>query len=215
MTNYYFFIINIDPSGFSIPVTSSSENLSHNTAGRNFGPTALLTPANLLTLLRIVAAPLVIFMIIKYDTSWILMTIWAVISFSDGLDGYVARKMGATRSGAFLDPLADKFAVMGALFSYVYVGRINLAVAILIFIREVAMSIYRSVMGRRGVSIPARFTAKVKTFVQDSAIGLATMPILLKYNYVITAAVILALILTLYTGVEYIIDGMKFSKEKK
>ncbi len=143
------------------------------------------------------------------------MAIWAVVSFSDGLDGYVARRMGATRSGAFLDPLADKFAVMGALFAYVYVGRINLIVAILIFTREVAMSIYRTVMGKHGVSIPARFTAKVKTFVQDSAIGLATMPILFKYNYVITVAILLALALTLYTGIEYFMDGMKASKLSK
>ncbi len=188
---------------------TASNNLSDNLSNSSYGPSALLTPANLLTLMRIVAAPIVVYLIVRYNVSWYLMGIWAVISFSDGLDGIVARRMGATRSGAFLDPLADKFAVLGALFAYVYVGRINIIVALLITFREVTMSVYRTFMSKKNVSIPARFTAKIKTFVQDSAIGLATMPILLKHNVVITVAIFIALALTLYTGTEYFIDGIK------
>ena len=80
-----------------------------------FGPSAILTPANGVTLARIAFAP-VAFALMLTDhnrSSWLLVAVWFVLSFSDMLDGRLARKYGSTRSGAFLDPLADKILVLG------------------------------------------------------------------------------------------------------
>ena len=51
--------------------------------------------------------------------SWIAFALWFVLCASDGIDGYIARRHGTTRSGAFLDPLADKVLVLGAMFTLV------------------------------------------------------------------------------------------------
>ena len=88
-----------------------------------YGPGALLTPANMITILRLVLTPALLVMIVEEPTSWAAAAFWTVLAFSDGIDGHLARKHGTTRSGAFLDPLADKVLVLGALFALVAAGR--------------------------------------------------------------------------------------------
>ena len=119
---------------------------------------------------RLLAAPVYVLMLVAWGASWINVVVGLVLAGSDGLDGYMARRHGTTRSGAFLDPLADK-AVRPR--RHVHAGRPGppalAARSILITIREVGMQLYRSWVGRRGVSIPARKSAKLKTLVQDIA----------------------------------------------
>jgi CDP-diacylglycerol--glycerol-3-phosphate 3-phosphatidyltransferase len=138
-----------------------------------FGPSAMLTPANGITVLRLLATPVVIALIMLWGASWFTFVFGGVLAMSDGIDGWLARKQGTTRSGAFLDPLADKVVVLGALVALVAKGIVWWLPVAIIAIREVAMSVYRSVVGRHGVSIPARNSAKVKTLLQDLAIGCA------------------------------------------
>lgn len=176
-----------------------------------FGPSALLTPANALTLARLLTAPVLVALIVETGPStWLLAAIWFVAAGSDGIDGYVARRMGATRSGAFLDPLADKFLVLGALGALADVGVFMWLPVVLIAFREVAMSVFRSVAGRRGVSIPARSTAKLKTLLQDLAIFLALIPTIGLHHVALVRDVLwVAVALTIYTGLEYARDGRK------
>ena len=75
-----------------------------------------------------------------------------------------------------MDPLADKVAVLGAFGGLVALGTLPLLPVVVIAVREVAMSVYRSVAGTRGRSIPARPLAKIKTWVQDVVILLALLP---------------------------------------
>src|SRR5674476_253585 len=154
-----------------------------------FGPSALLTPANGITGLRLLATPLLIALIMMRGANWVNFVVWGVLSFTDGIDGWVARRQGTTRSGAFLDPLADKVVVLGALFALVAKGIVWWLPVAIIAVREVAMSVYRSVVGRRGVSIPARTTAKVKTLLQDVAIGMCLAPPLAAHQGVLDAAI--------------------------
>lgn len=174
-----------------------------------FGPSALATPANALTLLRLLAAPLLVGLVVATGPStWLLVGLWFVFSSTDGIDGLVARKMGTTRSGAFLDPLADKFLVLGVLAGLAGIGAVGWLPVGLIAVREVAMSVFRSYAGRRGVSIPARQSAKLKTLVQDAVIGLALLPpVGLHHMAVVRDLLWVALALTLYTGLEYARDG--------
>jgi len=172
-----------------------------------FGPSALVTPANGITVLRLLATPLLIALIMLWGASWSTMVIWGVLSFTDGIDGWVARRQGTTRSGAFLDPLADKVVVLGALIALVANGTIWWVPVAIIAVREVGMSVYRTVVGRRGVSIPARPSAKIKTLLQDVAIGLCLIPWLAPHHTVLSAAIWVATALTVFTGAQYYLDG--------
>jgi CDP-diacylglycerol--glycerol-3-phosphate 3-phosphatidyltransferase len=178
---------------------------------RIFGPSALLTPANALTLARLLATPVMVALVIATGpSSWLLVGLWFVCSSSDFFDGVIARRYGTTRSGAFLDPLADKFVVLGVLASLAAIGEIGWVPVLLIALREISMSIFRSYAGRRGVSVPARNSAKAKTLLQDLVIGLAFLPpVGLHHAGVVRWALWIVVAVTLWTGLEYLRDSRK------
>ncbi|HWE66879.1 MAG TPA: CDP-alcohol phosphatidyltransferase family protein [Acidimicrobiales bacterium] len=178
-----------------------------------FGPTALATPANAVTIARLLAAPLFVVMIVVWGATWFNLVVGFLFAASDGLDGYMARRQGTTRSGAFLDPLADKALVLGALFTLAAQGHLPWLPVILITVREVGMQLYRSWAARRGVSIPARNSAKLKTFVQDLAVGTCLAPPLVHHHVVALTVIWVAAALTIITGVQYMTDGRRAFRE--
>jgi CDP-diacylglycerol--glycerol-3-phosphate 3-phosphatidyltransferase len=177
----------------------------------DFGPSALATPANGITVGRLLAAPVFMLVVLHYQTSWIAVAAWAVLAGTDGLDGWLARRHGTTRSGAFLDPLADKFLVLGALCALVAVGRFWWFPVALIAAREIAISLYRWWGARQGVCVPARPLAKVKTLVQDLAVGAALLPLTGHRHHpdLADTALWLAVGLTLVSGAQYLFDGRR------
>jgi CDP-diacylglycerol---glycerol-3-phosphate 3-phosphatidyltransferase len=177
--------------------------------GFTFGPSALATPANAITVARLLAAPVYVVMLVVWGASWINVVVGFLLAVSDGLDGHIARRQGTTRSGAFLDPLADKAVVLGALITLAAQGHLPWLPVVLITLREVGMQGYRSWVGRRGVSIPARNAAKLKTLVQDLAVGACIIPPLAHLHGLQLTMIWLACALTIYTGVEYLIDGRR------
>jgi CDP-diacylglycerol--glycerol-3-phosphate 3-phosphatidyltransferase len=172
-----------------------------------YGPGALLTPANMITMLRLVMTPALLVMIVEEPTSWAAVSFWTVLAFSDGIDGHLARKHGTTRSGAFLDPLADKVLVLGALFALVAAGRFWIVPVLLIAIREIAISVYRTHLGRQGLAVPARTLGKLKTVVQEMAVGLALLPLTGDYHLLATVVLWCAVVLTYVSGAQYLLDG--------
>jgi CDP-diacylglycerol--glycerol-3-phosphate 3-phosphatidyltransferase len=188
---------------------SETEARRHTT----FGPTALATPANALTIARLLAAPVFVVMIVVWGATWFNLAVGFILAASDGLDGYIARRQGTTRSGAFLDPLADKALVLGALVTLASEGTLPWWPVVLIGIREVGMQVYRSWAARRGVSIPARNSAKLKTFVQDLAVGACLAPSLVHHHGVQVTVVWIAAALTIVTGGQYLVDGRRAFKE--
>lgn len=137
----------------------------------------LTTPANALTTFRIVATPFFLIALAKSPIpSWVLCAAWFVISITDFFDGKIARKLGPTKSGAYLDPLADKISVLGALIVLVARNEFAWFPVALIAVREVAMSMYRTRVAAYGVSVPARMWGKVKAWAQALAIGLVLFP---------------------------------------
>jgi len=84
---------------------------------------------------------------------------------------------------------------------------------VLIAIREVGMQIYRVWAGRRGVSIPARNSAKLKTFVQDLAVGACLAPPLVHHHEVALVVIWVAAALTVITGGQYLVDGRRAFRE--
>src|SRR3954447_9847964 len=123
-----------------------------------YGPSALATPANLVTALRLLVAPIVLLLIVRDGSSWSVFVLWVVLASTDGVDGWIARRHGTTRSGAFLDPLADKVLVLGAMFALVSNGRFLLVPVAVITARELFISLYRVYWSRRGLAVPARST---------------------------------------------------------
>ena len=178
-----------------------------------YGPSALATPANALTAARLLAAPVFVGLIASEGASWVTVAVGVAVASSDGVDGWLARRHGTTRSGAFLDPLADKFLVLGAFFALAAQGRLPWLPVWLITAREVGMSGYRSWAGRRGVSIPARRLAKLKTIVQDVAIATCLVPPLASQRSLQLGAVWAATALTLASGAQYVWDGRKAFSE--
>ena len=192
-------------------VTGSSAAGSRVASG--FGPGALLTPANLLTLARIGATPPFLWFLTRYPVEWATWSVWFVLCATDLVDGKLARRHGATRSGAFLDPLADKILVLGAFATLVAIDRVWWVPALLIAAREVGMSWYRSWIGRRGVSVPASKVAKVKTWIQCVAIGLVILPATAPHPLAYGAVVWLAVAFTLGTGLQYAVQGRRLAAE--
>jgi CDP-diacylglycerol--glycerol-3-phosphate 3-phosphatidyltransferase len=170
------------------------------------------TIANALTLSRVVAAPFVIALMLRSgdEGSWVAWSAWFVLSLTDFADGWFARRRGAmSKAGAFLDPLADKFAVLGAMIAFVVDNRFWWLPVAIIVVREVAMTAYRSIVARDGISIPARRLAKYKTFSQATAVGCVVFPPFADIDWIAPAALWFSVALTVASGGQYVIDGRK------
>ena len=174
-----------------------------------FGPSALATPANAVTVARLVVTPVLLALILGEGDSWPAFAFWVVLSATDWIDGHLARRQGVTRSGAFLDPLADKFLVIGAMYALVAEDVFWWVPVTLMAVREVVISLYRTWMGRRGVSVPARWWAKVKTVVQQFAVAFALLPLTADHRLVANIGLWASVGLALFTGVQYLLDGRR------
>src|SRR3954447_23186178 len=109
-------------------------------------------------------------MITGDDGSWPALVLWIALCASDGIDGWLARRQGVTRSGAFLDPLADKVLVLGAMVALVAADRFWWVPVAVIGVREFGIQAFRSYWGRRGLAVPASKLAKAKTVMQEVAV---------------------------------------------
>lgn len=136
---------------------------------------------NKLTLFRVILVP--IFVIIGYcsisgeflgveSKYWIMNIIFMIASFTDFLDGYIARKNNlVTTFGKFLDPLADKILVLSALVMLVEFGRIPAWIPAIVLTREFLVSGYRLIAVEKGGKvIAASIWGKIKTVTQMIAI---------------------------------------------
>lgn len=172
-----------------------------------YGPSALMTPANAVTIIRLLFSPALLVLVAREPSSWGAFALWTVLALTDGVDGHLARKHGTTRSGAFLDPLADKVLVLGALYALVAAERFVWLPVVLITVRELAISLYRTRLGRSGLAVPARTLAKAKTVVQEVAVALALLPWTVDHPTLADATLWVAVVLTLVSGAQYLLDG--------
>lgn len=176
---------------------------------RRFGPGAIRTPANVITSLRLVLAIPALFLIVDMGATWLTVALWFVLSVTDGLDGWIARRDGTTRAGAFLDPLADKFLAVGGFSALAIRGDISWIPVIVIAGREVFISIYRSIEGRKGISLPARQLGKWKTFIQMLAIGFVLLPLTADLRWLWLTAIWSAVALTIVSGIDVIVAARR------
>src|SRR3954463_3144499 len=132
-----------------------------------------LNVPNVLTLLRIVAVPVLVVVLLGAIPGGdaVAAAVFALAAISDGLDGYIARRQEAvTTFGKLMDPLADKLLIVAALISLVSLGRLDAWVAMVIISREIAVTGLRAVAMEQGVVISASWLGKLKTALQIAAV---------------------------------------------
>lgn len=175
---------------------------------------------NLLTFSRIAVIPILValFWVPGNGARWVVLTIFVLAGITDYLDGYLARTWREqSRLGALLDPIADKLLVATTLFllaAFDRIGGFTLLPAILILCREILVSGLREFLAETQVRVPVSTLAKWKTAIQMVAIGFlivgdAATPIVPFTNEIGIAGLWLAAALTLFTGYDYLKEGLK------
>jgi CDP-diacylglycerol---glycerol-3-phosphate 3-phosphatidyltransferase len=174
----------------------------------------LLNVANILTMARLALVPVFLFSLFEaggFDTTWRLIAfgIFAVASFTDHIDGTLARKHGLiTDFGKIADPIADKALTGSALVGLSMLDVLPWWITITIAVREIGITLLRFWVIRYGV-IPASRGGKAKTLAQVIAIGLFVLPQNDVLELIAWAIMAVALVLTIVTGIDYVIRAFK------
>jgi CDP-diacylglycerol---glycerol-3-phosphate 3-phosphatidyltransferase len=181
--------------------------------------------ANKITIARICLIPLVILLLQPYP-NWMsdkfhffahlnqyglyyAALVFVLASATDKLDGYIARKNNMiTNLGKLLDPLADKLLISAALIMLVYLHKVPSWIAIIIIAREIVITAIRLVASSKGIALAADRHGKIKMVFQVIAI---TAVLLNNYPFAFItdipidmALMIVAVLLTIYSGYNYI-----------
>ncbi len=178
----------------------------------------MTNPPNLLTVSRIAAVPaLVAAFYIEGDFGqWTTCAIFTLAAVTDFFDGYLARSWSMQSPlGRMLDPIADKLLVGAAILMLVHFARAPILPALVILCREILVSGLREFLAEVRVGLPVSRLAKWKTGVQMTAIGFllagSAAPWWLFADQVGFYGLWLAAALTLITGFDYLVVGLRHS----
>ena len=171
---------------------------------------------NKLTILRVILVPVFIFTLL-YGNRWAALVLFIAASFTDWLDGYLARKnKEITDFGKFADPLADKLLVTSALVGFVQLGLIPAWVAMAVIGRDLAVDGLRMVAAAKSVVMAAGMSGKVKTAVTMVAIPVMMTPLgalgwgIFTVNNILCVVI---LILNLWSMLDYFMKNGKLVLE--
>lgn len=176
---------------------------------------------NKLTILRVILIPFfVFFMLAPYFEeygNYIAVAIFIIASFTDFLDGYLARRDNlVTNFGKFMDPLADKLLVCAALICLIETGQLPAWVVVIIISREFIISGFRLIASDNGVVIAASYWGKFKTVSQM----LMVIVLILNIDHIVfavlgTALMWIAVALTVISLVDYVVKNKDVLKDQK
>lgn len=182
-----------------------------------------MTGPTILTISRMILS--IIFMIFALlPDTWakiVALVVFIIGAITDRIDGKWARKKKiVTDLGAFLDPLADKMLVNLAFLVLVYINVVPIWVFAIILIRDFAVDGMRMMAARDGVTIAASIYGKLKTTVQMIALIILLLNLIVNleiFTILGNIALYLALVLTVFSGADYLIKGWKkvIKKSKK
>jgi CDP-diacylglycerol--glycerol-3-phosphate 3-phosphatidyltransferase len=192
----------------------------------------IFTPANVVTIIRIVLIPVFVFLLLAPWPSWapdplfaqmvkpwIAAGMFALLALTDSLDGYLARSRNeVTNLGKFLDPLADKILVTAALLALIELGKLPAWIALVIIGRDFLVSGLRMVASAENEVIAASYLGKFKTvfqiiamimfIVKDSGIWFdLSSQLALAVDLLSWIVMLIALALTLVSMVDYFIKS--------
>jgi CDP-diacylglycerol--glycerol-3-phosphate 3-phosphatidyltransferase len=185
----------------------------------------MLSIPNILTLSRILAVPILVFLLwrpapVDYAITFVL---YCIVGITDYFDGYLARAWGSiSKLGQFLDPIADKIMVGAVLVMLISsrkenpipeIAGLHLIPALIILLREIIVSGLREYLAGLQVSLPVSALAKWKTTLQLVALGALILGGALPHQPWVHLVGILCLwaaaALTLVTGYDYLRAGLK------
>jgi CDP-diacylglycerol--glycerol-3-phosphate 3-phosphatidyltransferase len=180
---------------------------------------------NAITVVRIVMAPVFFWLLLADAGADGSMRWWAAVIFvvaisTDWVDGWLARRNGlVTDLGKILDPIADKLLTSGALVCLSILGELPWWITIVIVVREVGITVWRFVELGRGTVVPASSGGKLKTLTQAIAISLFLTPLWTIVGdwivWVNWTFMILALVLTVWSGLLYVRDAFRLAREHR
>ena len=195
------------PSGFRGRVVSSGDSQVSNG-----------NIANIITVVRILLAPLFVWLVLLDGGEhglwrFIAAGLFIAAIATDGLDGALARRRNlVTNSGIILDPIADKILIGGALVALALVAELPWWIVVVILVREIGITLFRLMVLSDRV-IPASPGGKLKTILQAVALSSWLVPTWLllgewvfTLNWVLMAA---ALLVTVTTGLDYLVKGLR------
>ncbi|MGV3479623.1 MAG: CDP-diacylglycerol--glycerol-3-phosphate 3-phosphatidyltransferase [Sphingobium sp.] len=180
----------------------------------------MLTLPNLLTLSRIFAVPLLVFLLWptpKPFDYFLAFALYCLMGITDYFDGYLARAKGTvSRLGVFLDPIADKIMVAAVIVMLVFIDDIrtyHIIAALVILLREIMVSGLREFLAGLSVSVPVSQLAKWKTTFQLISLGALILAGAVPYWPWVHDVGLISLwgaaLLTLLTGWDYLRVGLK------
>ena len=164
---------------------------------------------NSLTIFRIIALPFCAYALFKNggnDDTWriIAFTLFFIVGLSDVLDGKIARDRNQiTEFGKLLDPIADKAMLATATIGASYLGMLSWWVTAIFLTREVAVTILRFAVIKKGV-IPASKGGKIKTLTQNFGVGFFILPLPAWLDWFKYGFISVAIILTITSAYDYL-----------
>ena len=172
-----------------------------------------LNPATVVTVARILLIPVVMVLII-IDLRWAAFAVYAVAAGTDSLDGWLARSRGdVTTTGAFLDPLADKLLVTGAMLALIQEGDLAAWIAMVIITREFAVTGLRLIAVGEDLVISANSLGKAKAFSQNIALGFVIAPH--PWKWIDEPLLYLAVVLTILSGIVYFVSAHRALEQSR
>lgn len=183
---------------------------------------------NQLSLLRIILAPVFLYLFLSENHLYkkLSLIVFFIAVTTDWYDGWHARRYGqVSKAGIFLDPLADKILTSIAFIGFYKLGIMPLWMVILIVIRDIVITLLRSIQEAKGKTLRTSFIAKTKTFIQMTYIFLIVILVCLLsfeipeniknqiseflYSDLNFYLMLFVTLITIYTGISYF-----FEKEK-
>lgn len=184
---------------------------------------------NQLSLLRILLSPLFLICLVSDDpvTRQLSLLIFFIAAITDWYDGEIARRRGTITSvGKFLDPLADKILTSAAFIAFASLNLMPVWMVAVIVVRDIAITLLRSMAENRNQPIITTKLAQTKTFIQMSALYYVLLlyiakdigwvrrysgdlAVLLLHPTILYILMLIVTLLTIYTGAQYLLDNRK------
>jgi len=178
---------------------------------------------NLITIVRILCAPIFLWMLLADGGAdgplrWWAAALFIVAIATDGIDGWLARKYEiVTDLGKLLDPIADKVLTGFAFIGLSILGELPWWVTVIVLIREIGITVYRLVVVSDHV-LAAAWMGKLKTVAQALALSLALLPLWTLVGewiwWVNGILMTIAVVLTIASGVDYVVSEVRAARAK-
>ena len=174
------------------------------------GPSQVNLP-NALTVLRLLLVPIFLWLLLENTDSsrWWALGVFVVAAYTDHLDGKLARSRNLiTNFGKLADPIADKFLTLGAFVGLSILGESTWLwwFTIIVAVREIGITILREVLRRKGLQMALIILLLPPRTTFLSGVGLEVV------NIVILVVAVAALIVTVWSGLQYVIGAAKSSE---